>query len=475
MVDQVKENHAPDAAFFKDAVYNVLGVCANELYDELDFDQLLEKFLVKDVMNSGASSAATLLKRRVAWLIGKFVQVKLSPEKRPLAYEILAHLASQPEISLTRLTAAGALHSCIDDWDFEPAAFAPFLASTLDSLVSLLQDVYTIECRLRILRCLSVVIERMEEHIKPFADNLMQLLPQLWQSSEGECLYQSSIISMLNRLVTSVRADSSRYYEFLCPLLAHSVDVNSPSHIYLAEDALELWHNMLQYAHSLTQPLADLFPLAVPLLRNNTENLRVLLWIIESYVIMDGAILLASAVGIQLFETLRGSLEQGLHPRAIAMIVRLLDLALRQVPVASISPALEASGLIWLMFTSLIEDKEPALALAQYMSFFARLAVQGTETMVQFMDHASSSSQPVAAKALIDNISSPSQRKLNALALAAILGSGYHPALAISNEICSVLLNVITEVKEENNGEQLLKNDIIHTINIIDFTRSRLM
>lgn len=56
----------------------------------------------------------TIVKRRIAWLIGKWVSEECCLPNHPRIWEILVHLIS-PEIeTVVRLTAAAALKDCVD-------------------------------------------------------------------------------------------------------------------------------------------------------------------------------------------------------------------------------------------------------------------------------------------------------------------------------------------------------------------------
>jgi hypothetical protein len=62
-------------------------------------------------------SSYPIIKRRIAWLIGKWVLEECTPPTNPLIWEILAHLLRDRGPStdtVVRLTAATALKDCID-------------------------------------------------------------------------------------------------------------------------------------------------------------------------------------------------------------------------------------------------------------------------------------------------------------------------------------------------------------------------
>jgi hypothetical protein len=56
----------------------------------------------------------TIIKRRIAWLIGKWVSEECCLANQPRIWEILAHLISPEMETVVRLTAAAALRDCVD-------------------------------------------------------------------------------------------------------------------------------------------------------------------------------------------------------------------------------------------------------------------------------------------------------------------------------------------------------------------------
>lgn len=60
-----------------------------------------------------------------------------------------------------------------------------------------------------------------------------------------------------------------------------------PSHVYLQEDALELWHGLLKRSSTLTPELLALLPSLVALLEQGTDILPKCLAIFESYLLLD--------------------------------------------------------------------------------------------------------------------------------------------------------------------------------------------
>ena len=81
-----------------------------------------------------------VIRRRVAWLIGQWIGVKLSPELRPALYATILPLLSGDEDMAVRLTASKTLKMAIDDFEFNTDQFLPFLEPSFSLLFALLKE-----------------------------------------------------------------------------------------------------------------------------------------------------------------------------------------------------------------------------------------------------------------------------------------------------------------------------------------------
>jgi len=98
-----------------------------------------------------------VLKRRVAWLIGQWLTVRLNPEYRPELYNILIGLLNPEQDMAVRLAATSTLRCAIDDFDFSSEHFIEYLEPMAFSLYKLLVSVR--ECDTKVLTYLYSSIE----------------------------------------------------------------------------------------------------------------------------------------------------------------------------------------------------------------------------------------------------------------------------------------------------------------------------
>lgn len=59
----------------------------------------------------------------------------------------------------------------------------------------------------------------------PYSRQITSMLPQLWQESEGQHMFRSSIFLILGSLVVASREESLHLHEFVVPLIRSSVDM----------------------------------------------------------------------------------------------------------------------------------------------------------------------------------------------------------------------------------------------------------
>lgn len=106
---------------------------------QINFDDWFNTTLRQELMETSGHSR--VLKRRVAWLIGQWLTVRLNPEYRPELYNILIGLLNPEQDMAVRLAATSTLRCAIDDFDFSSEHFIEYLEPMAFSLYKLLVSV----------------------------------------------------------------------------------------------------------------------------------------------------------------------------------------------------------------------------------------------------------------------------------------------------------------------------------------------
>ncbi|KAK7479675.1 hypothetical protein BaRGS_00029051 [Batillaria attramentaria] len=395
------------AVLKKDAVYNAVGLASFDLFDEIDYDSWFTNHLLQELQIKHPSYR--VIRKRVVWLMGQWVGVKMSVNLRPALYEAILSLLHKDE-----------------DLAFKTEQLLPYIEAIFSLLFNLLKEVRECDTKMHVLHVLSFVIERVGCEIRPYTAALVQYLPLLWQESAEHNMLRCAILTTLIHLVQGYGPESSQLYDFILPVIDMSTDVKQEQHVYLMEDGLELWQITLLNAQTSTPALLKLFSNMPPLLELGTENLRVCLKIMQIYV------LLGSRDFMQAYSSVMASslatLMTDVKAEGVLMILRVIELVLKAFP--SEGPHVFMS-LLPSILQAMLEEEESCMLLAMHLSIFARLLLQNQEMLWSVIQHiaqrTAKDSWAVLGQLLdvwldrLDIITQPERRKICGLAFASLL------------------------------------------------------
>ncbi|KAF9169445.1 Importin-11 [Mortierella sp. AD011] len=492
--------------FLKDSIYCAIGLGSHDLYGSIDFDNWLSGQLTQEVQNVDPSNR--IIRRRIAWMIGKWVSVNVSKEARPTVYTIMLHLLRPEEHLAVRLATAQNLRACIDDWDFEPATFAPFLEQSVQGLRLLMGEVEEPDSRMRILNCMSIIVERMDDHIAPYAQQIIELLPPLWQAAADQNLLQSAILVIMTKLVESLKSQSVGLHALVMPLIRLSVDPSQEAHIYLMEDGFELWLATLKSAREPTDELLSLVPAAVTLLSEGMDHMRTMLKILQSYLMLDAEKTFHIA-GPSLISGVANLLGEGLRAEASVSIMQFMDITALSCPVRITGDLYVTSGLLNKVLSTIMAKTETNVVLTQYLSFLARLAIDDSGYLSNVINNTGLQFGQARLLHLLldfwmekfDNVSHPKHRKLHAMGLTAMMRTSDPSALELLPRLVAIWGDVLNEVNENGSGDslvywretqddeddtseetaevirrrELLKRDPVHTTNLAHYVKASIV
>lgn len=351
----------------KEAIYTAMGASAPNISEAFDFDNFLATTLVQDAQYTGP--LAKVLRRRIAILISIWVPVKISDSSRPLIFDIYRHLLNdKDEINdeVVRLTAARQLKEIADDFEFKGDLFATYAPAILPQIIHLLQEVVVEDTRQALFETLRVCIQRMEEHVLPFADPIMGALPALWDAAEEAYMIKASIIGVLSALVTSIGAESQRYQQTMLPIIVQCL--NDSSNEPFVEDIVDLWRSLLmQSTPPLSQDLVSLEPMALPLIDNEPQLAEAAFDILKTYVLLAPDAILSDHLRQSTLQALAGPLQSPNRGRGADVltsyrIMELIFLAASELGgndgISVLVQDLHSLGLIQIILQRIHEDWE---------------------------------------------------------------------------------------------------------------------
>ncbi|PSN65266.1 ARM repeat-containing protein [Corynespora cassiicola Philippines] len=318
---------------FKDSVYCAVGLAADVLHDQVDFDTFLTNTLVAEAQKQ--KPGYNIIRRRIAIIISQWITIKITENKKPLVYQIYQYLMDKSDPlndQIVRVTAGRRFQSIADEWEFKADNFLPFAPAILDRLMALVQEVELPETKMALLNTISVIVERMEHNITPYANSIISLLPPLWEQSGEEHLMKQAILTILARLTNAMKAESRSFHSSFLPIIQSSIEPGSETAVYLLEDGMDLWASIVAQTPSGPEPinpeLLGLLRFTIPLLSMDNETLRKTIEITESYLLLAPASVLADDFRPALLQNL-GEYLGKLKPEANGTFTHLIQSVVR--------------------------------------------------------------------------------------------------------------------------------------------------
>ncbi|EME46887.1 hypothetical protein DOTSEDRAFT_126805 [Dothistroma septosporum NZE10] len=487
---------------FKDSVYTAIGLSAAVVHEQLDFDAFIRDVLVIEVQKE--VPGYSILRRRAAILLAQWIPVKVSDESKPLVYQIFQHMLNPDDPlndQVVRVTAGRQFMNIANDWEFKPEQFLPYAQTVLTQLMQLIGEVELTDTRMALLNTISVLVERLDSHITPFAERIVSLLPGLWEDSGEEHLMKQAILTVLARLVNAMKGDSLPLHPLVFPIIKGAVEPGSETQIFLLEDALELWGAILVQtpSASASPELLDLIQYLYPVYELGSENLRKALEITESYCILAPQHMLSAAVRPAMFVAL-SKLLGSLRPEANGSVCNLVETILRNSQNSDVASSLSLGNFnnaSFMIMYELAQASDPetgdvgflpkllralrgswiahcttgpnareapvdGIVETDYFAIFARAILCSLDGFVHTLQHSASvvfsEQQPLDALMTwlleewfshFENIGDPARRKLMCLALTKLLETGQPFILTSLQSLMTTWTDVVTELRED--------------------------
>ncbi|KAI2604675.1 ARM repeat-containing protein [Hypoxylon sp. NC1633] len=273
----------------REAVYTAMGLSAAVVFDDFNFEAVLKSSVTADAQQTGPM--CRVLRRRIAILLSQWVPVNVSKESRPLVYEIFRHFLNpndQCNDVVVRITAARQFKVVVNDFGFDGEMFLSYASDVLTQLIGLLQEVEIDETKLAILETTRSLIERMDTQVSQFGDMVMNAVPAVWGSA-GDLgfMMKQSVLAIIQSLVVSMKTESQRYQPMILPLIVEATQENTELYLYLIDEALELWSNIVIHTQPPFSPeLLRLADTAIKQLQLQNEHALTFTGIIGSYIML---------------------------------------------------------------------------------------------------------------------------------------------------------------------------------------------
>lgn len=329
--------------FQKDSIYTALGLGAPVVQQSFNFGEFMKQVLLKEIQVTAPLS--NIIRRRIGILLSQWIVVNVPAEDKQLAYQMYSFLlnpADKLNDSVVRITAGRSLRPVVDEWDFEPARFNPFAGPILENLIQLIEEC-EYDTQASILHTVSIIVERLDVAIVPFADRVMSLLWSLAEKYPDQLMTKQSIISMLGQIVKSTKAQSVKYHQHCFPIVANTLSPDSPDGAILCEDVLELWSILVLNTPSPippeSAPLLDLIRFFAPIIQRGDDTLGTVSDIVDAYIMLVPDVMISKDVRIPLLSAIatllggkkniwqiRDDSHESLRPVVQGQLLHILDL-----------------------------------------------------------------------------------------------------------------------------------------------------
>lgn len=266
-----------------------------------------------------------------------------------------------------------------------------------------------------------------------------------------EHLIKQAILTLFSTLITSMKDQSQRYNDMVLPLIKRAVEPGSEMQVYLMEEALDLWSNILAQSPAPAPPgLLDLAECVFPLLEIGSENLRTVFNILNSYVLLAPEALLGDAVRLRILSSMDSILRVskretvGLVTTVVEDMIRAAEVLGGSEGVALITKDLHESGYSKTIFEGLHDawianesfgpdrkyPKKDDVMRTDYFTIIARIALADPAVFINMLQ-AVASGHPDPAEIWrwlstewfrhFDSMASIDRQKLSCLALTRLL------------------------------------------------------
>ncbi|CAH2087628.1 unnamed protein product [Euphydryas editha] len=118
------------------------------------------------------------------------------------------------------------------------------------------------------------------------ADALFAVLPALCTHAQHHHMLRAAALAALVHLVKALGECAPNVRPWVLNVVNESTKLSEPAHVYLLEDALELWLAVLETSAAADPALLQLAHNLCPILEQSTEHLRIVVYIMQAYALL---------------------------------------------------------------------------------------------------------------------------------------------------------------------------------------------
>ena len=301
---------------------------------------------------------------------------------------------------------------------------------------------------------------------------------------------KQSILAMLSELISAMRDESRKYHSLIVPLVSSSVEAKSATRVYLLEEAMDLWVVILQQTLYPCPPqILALAQHLFPMLDSASDTLRKAIEITEQYIYLAPHEMLGSTeIILSPFAAQLDSLKR----ETVGDVLNIADLLVRSAleidgvkSLTTLTSHLLTSRFLQTLLsglqgtfkhhqaTGLNRNSTKAtwvdiLVETDYLTFLARYAIASPSFFLDVLKAGCPNERLIDTIAWLlpewfshlDNISHSEKKKLNCLALTALMQIGEPWIMNRLQELMTLWTELVLELyDEESKGDFLMYYD----------------
>lgn len=279
------------------ATFRAAALGANALCDVIDFGSWVRSPGGPLEAAMTTSPAARPIRREALGVLGAWA-AHIPPTDRGPVYQALTVALGDDDPAIF-LPALGALRANVEDWEFSPQDFTPYIAQCLTHITKIVGGTGegsvaggAAEAASLLDALLARTFTGSETTILPHVDALLNITTAAWAASEGisqadgQSAVKIQLMVLLQRLVHALGPASQAVHPFLSALLTSVLCQDNSEE--LMEDALLLWLVALKHApsHSSSSGLLAPLPHLLSVMAASTEHLTLACRILSSAILL---------------------------------------------------------------------------------------------------------------------------------------------------------------------------------------------
>eukprot|EP00953_Heterococcus_sp_UTEX-ZZ885_P002125 1658-Heterococcus_DN1.PRE.1 len=401
-----------------DACYLAVGLASHVLEsDSVQVKVTLSEWISRFLLNAVSSlvqhslQQPPVLLRRILWCVGccaPYLEPDATTQSTALAVAILNTTASAQCMDATvQLACVTAIHAILEAWNLDiDSAIVPIEYKNLSQdnkyylHLLLFWSAVAHQCSTYPDNVLFTINsyayaslrmqQRASEHLPPFANDIIQLLPRVWDLTQQQTPLRPMCLTVMNHVVNSVGSASVAIAPTVLQMVAvataatttitssgdsmHSTTNAYLEESYLANEGVELWCTMARHSPVYTTELHSLFPQLVTLLAASLDHVMCVMEIADVYVVLGQVNFLSAYV--QQLSTCLTSVAAQIEPLATICVTHVMHSILLTAPVQG--PAILSGAVEYLIYSicSAREKEsscEPDTVIVQHLTVIARL------------------------------------------------------------------------------------------------------